>query len=235
MNRTVIALAAVLALSVLPGCGSDGDRAPARAGKGTELVGTFRLEPGRCTAKGAAGSYFRMINRGGTVADGPFFGNPDSPCKDKSFNVQVPGSDGGLVTGSYQPNPKVPFDKGGNAVARRIAQPGSFTAIKFGISTEKVDPGTKKRNPEPAIFVEDGKLTGQITAWTASWNNLYFNQGSPKPGGGTPGLTVPVSGTYDAATGRFVLTWVSGVVGGPFDKFAGAWHLEGTFEPANRG
>lgn len=39
------------------------------------------------------------------------------------------------------------------------------------------------------------------------------------------------SGTYDAASKRFVLTWKSLIVGGPFDSFIGSWHLEGTFEP----
>jgi hypothetical protein len=41
-----------------------------------------------------------------------------------------------------------------------------------------------------------------------------------------------VSGTYDAATGHFVLQWKSLIVGGPFDRFTGSWHLEGTFVPA---
>ena len=66
---------------------------------------------------------------------------------------------------------------------------------------------------------------------SASWNNEYFNQGSPKPNGTRPGLTTPVSGSYDAATNAFVLTWSSQVVGGPFNGFTGYWHLVGTFVP----
>jgi cell division septation protein DedD len=47
-----------------------------------------------------------------------------------------------------------------------------------------------------------------------------------------PDNTAAASGTYDAATGRYTLTWTSTIVGGPFDKFAGQWHLEGTFRAA---
>jgi hypothetical protein len=84
----------------------------------------------------------------------------------------------------------------------------------------------------PEIFDNKGTLSGQVTAWSAAWNNLYFNQGSPKPGGGSPGLTAPVSGTYDSATHAYVLTWASQVVGGPFNGFTGYWHLQGTFVPS---
>lgn len=231
-RRTGALGAAALLLLALTACGSDSGDGPAPADQGTELIGTFKLDPGRCVGDGAEGTYFQMINRGGTAADGPFFGNPDSPCSDKSLNPQTPGADGGLVTGGFQPGPDPAFDPDGGALASRIVKTGSFTAIPFGISTEKTDPVTKKKNPAPQIFVQDGKLTGQITAWTAAWNKLYFNQGSPKPDGSSPGMTVPVTGTYDAATGRFELSWVSQVVGGPFDQFAGAWHLTGTFVPA---
>ncbi len=71
-----------------------------------------------------------------------------------------------------------------------------------------------------------------MAAVVASWNNEFFNQGSPKPDGSAPGLTAPVHGTYDADTGEFVLEWSSQIVGGPFNDFTGIWHLEGTFKPA---
>jgi len=234
LRRGAAVLAAALLAVAASSCGEDDSATTSgdSAGDRTELVGTFRLDPGACTAAGAEGSYFQMINRGGTAAEGPYFGNPDSPCADKSLNPQEPGGDGGLVTGTFQPGPKPAFDATGDAQASSIVKTGSFTAIQFGISTEKKDPATGGKNPAPQIFVEDGKLSGQITAWTAAWNNLYFNQGSPKPDGSSPGMTTPVSGTYDERTRKFELTWVSQVVGGPFDQFAGAWHLTGTFEPA---
>lgn len=221
----ILAPLAVLLATVITGCGSsDGGAAAGKA-----LVGTFELTPGHCTASAAEGTYFRMIDPGGTIEHGKYFGNPDSTCADKSFTVQAPGTDGGLVTGTFQPGPKAAFDKTGNALASAIVRPGSFTAIKFGISTQQKDPQTGKKVDAPRILVKDGRLSGQITSWSAAWNNLYFNQGSPKPDGSSPGLTSPVSGTYDEQTGKFVLTWASQVVGGPFNGFTGYWHLEGTF------
>ncbi|MFL6156440.1 MAG: hypothetical protein ACJ72D_10125 [Marmoricola sp.] len=227
----VLAVLLVAVLVVLAGCGSDSGSSSSTGG-GKELVGTFRLTAGRCTGTAVTGTYFRMINPGGTIKDGKFFGNPDSRCPDKSFTVQAPGTDGGLVTGTFQPGTGKAFDATGNARASQIVEPGSFTAIEFGISTQKVDPQSRKKVAAPRITVRNGRLSGQITAWSAAWNNLYFNQGSPKPDGSRPGLTSPVSGTYDAKTGAFVLTWASQVVGGPFNGFTGYWHLAGTFTPS---
>ena len=51
----------------------------------------------------------------------------------------------------------------------------------------------------------------------------------PKPGGAKPGLTAAVTGTYNAKTHAFLLSWTSQVVGGPFNGFTGEWHLTGTF------
>jgi len=107
-----------------------------------------------------------------------------------------------------------------------------FTAIDFSIATDKVDPQTSLAVPPPAISVKNGKLSGQVEAWSASWNKLYFNQGSPKPDGSRPGLTRSLSGTYNSKTRAFVITWASQVVGGPFNGFTGSWHLAGTFSPA---
>ena len=38
---------------------------------------------------------------------------------------------------------------------------------------------------------------------------------------------------YDAATGAFVISWTSQIVGGPFNGFSGYWHLQGHFTPAS--
>jgi hypothetical protein len=227
MGVVRLSAACLLAAVVLAACSSSGSKGS--GGAGTALVGTFALTAGKCTAGTPTGTYFRMIQPGGTIAKGKFFSNPDSSCKDKSYSVQLAGSDGGLITGSFQPSPAKAFDKHGDALASRITKPGSFTAIDFGISTNSTDPQTKKEVQAPHIVAANGKLSGQISAWSASWNNLYFNQGSPKPDGSRPGLTTPVSGTYDATTHAFVLTWASQIVGGPFNGFSGYWHLQGRF------
>jgi hypothetical protein len=52
-------------------------------------------------------------------------------------------------------------------------------------------------------------------------------------GGGTPGSTTALSGTYDPTTGQFTMSWKSLIVGGPFNTFTGVWHLTGTFVPTS--
>jgi hypothetical protein len=206
--------------------------APAAAASGTALVGTFKLAPGTCAGYSVTGTYFRMIFPNGSIKGGKFFENPDSLCSNKTYTLAIPGTDGGLVTGHFQPNPSPAFNAQGGALASRIVQPQGFTAIDFSIATNAKDPQTGKSVPAPHIVNSHGKLSGQIEAWSAAWNKLYFNQGSPKPGGSHPGLTEPLSGTYNAATHAFTLIWTSQVVGGPFNGFTGYWHLSGTFVPA---
>jgi hypothetical protein len=196
------------------------------------LDGTFKLQAGACFGDAVTGTYFRMIFPNGSVSKGKFFDNPDSTCPNKTFTLAVPGQQGGLITGKYQPNPTPSFNAQGGSLADSIVQPQSFTAIDFSIATNKKDPQTGLTVPPPAISDDHGKLSGQVEAWSAAWNKLYFNQGSPKPTGKRPGLTEPLSGTYNAKTRAFVITWASQVVGGPFNGFTGYWHLAGTFEAA---
>jgi hypothetical protein len=230
--RVALSLAAVAIAAAA--CGGSSSGGSSADGSGKQLVGTFQLTPGKCNGTGTpTGTYFRMIEANGTLAKGPYFKNPDSACQDQSYSIELPGTDGGLVTGGFQPSPAQAFDAHGNALADRITQPGTFTAIKFAIETDQIDPQSKKRVPAPSIVDNNGKLSGQLEAWSASWNNQYFNQGSPKPDGSMPGITSPVTGTYDAATGAFVLTWTSSIVGGPFNGFSGYWHLQGHFTPAS--
>jgi len=204
--------------------------APAGAASTRTLHGTFKITAGSCATSSVTGSWFRMVYPGGSVANGKFFDNPDSECTtDKSYTLIVPGTQGGLVTGTYQPVPSPAFNSQGGALANGIIQPQSFTGIDFSISTNKVDPQSDQKVPAPSIKQSGGNLTGQVTAISAAWNKLYFNQGSPKPGGSTPGLTEKLSGTYYAKTGAYTLTWASAIVGGPFNGFTGVWHLEGTF------
>jgi len=225
IRRTFVlaALVAVVPLSVLA--------MPAGAARSQPMRGTFKVTAGSCTASAVTGSYFRMIYPGGTVAVGKFFTNPDSTCSDKTYTVVRPGTQGGLVTGSYQPDPTPAFNAQGGALASDIIEPQSFTGIDFSIATNEVDPQSQQNVAPPAVERSGGKLTGEITAWSAAWNKLYFNQGSPKPGGSLPGLTAKLTGIYNPKTRAYVLTWTSQVVGGPFNGFTGEWHLSGTFVP----
>ena len=190
-----------------------------------DLAGVFKLTAGACAGAAVSGSYFRMVQAGGTAA-GPFIPNPDSPCAaDTTYSLLAPGTDGGLANGRSQPAPDPAFDASGNATAAAIAQPVKFFGMAFGLATDKAtDP--------PALTAAAGKLSGQVKAWTAYYAGAPFNQGSPKPDGTKPGLTTDVTGTIDSATGAFVIEWSSLIVGGSFDSFTGIWHLEGVFQPA---
>lgn len=202
--------------------GAAGASPSASAAAGKPLVGTFKLAPGRFAGGKASGTYFRMIFPGGGRK---YFKNPDSAAKDKTYTLLRPGTSGGLVTGRYQPSPSPAFDAKGNSRASAIVRPTKFAAIKFGLATGPKDPQSGNKTPVPVIRLSGRRLTGFLQAFTATWNQQYFNQGSPKPGSSTPAAT----GTYNPRTGGFVLQWTSLIKGGAFNGFTGYWHLQGTF------
>lgn len=242
-------VAAGLALMVFLGaCGSESDGAPSTdvAPPSTEsvettevpaeetlegpLVGTFVIDAAVCSEAGTvSGSFFRMVQGGGTVADGPFVPNADSTCADQTYSPLAPGSVG-LVTGEFQPQPENPFDEAGNGLADAIVAPTKFFGANFAVSSNEIDPASGTAVTAPAITLNaDGTLSGDLRAISVAWNGQQFNQGSPKPDDSRPGLTTDLTGTYDPETGRFVIEWVSQIVGGPFDGFSGVWRLEGVF------
>jgi hypothetical protein len=204
--------------------------APVRAAAGEALTGTFRVTAGSCTGGTVRGSYFRMIQPGGTSEAGPFVENADSPCSDRTYTPLAPGADGGLVSGSHQPQPAAPFDGAGNGTARRIVAPARFFGVNFAVATNPTDPQTGSRTPAPVLRREGRTLSGDLRAIGVAWNRQHFNQGAPKPDGSMPGSTRLPSGTIDASSKAYRLGWASTIVGGPFNNFTGAWHFEGTFD-----
>lgn len=232
----VVALAALALLA--PACSDDDDSSSdtttaatddtggtettAPAGLEGALVGTFGIDPAEC-ADGAAtaGSYFRMLQPEGDLEAGPFIENADSACGDKTYSALAAGTAGGLVTGEYQAPPDPAFDDTGNALADAIFEPVSFFAVAFGGAT---DPNEVM----PAIEATGGELSGDLSAFTAYYGGLEFNQGAPKPDGSGDAPT----GTIDPETGAYTLEWTSLISGGSFDGFTGVWHLEGTFTAA---
>jgi hypothetical protein len=225
MNRLVSTLVAALVL----GAGLTAPSAALAAGK--PLTGTFAFTPGKYKHGKGSGTYFRMIYPKGSVRKGPFFANSNSKAKNKTFTLLKPGIDGGLRTGAFQEPPTPAFASNGFALANRIIQPTLFAGIKFSLSTAPTDAQSGKTVGAPVIKVNGRKLTGDLRGFTASWNSIWFNQGSPKPGGNRPGLTRSVRGTYNPKTRRYTITWVSQIVGGPFNDFSGYWHLQGKFKP----
>lgn len=232
-KRRLVAVGLVALVLGTAGCGGDKEPAAASDGDASALVGLFAVNAGACDASGSSGSWFRMVQPGGTIEAGPFVTNGDSSCGDKTITPLTPGTDGGLKTGDFQSQPEPPFDPDGNSVSGRIVVPQKWFAVSFGLATNANDPQTATSAEPPRITRNGDKLGGQLEALAASWNGQHFNQGAPKPGGDRPGLTAGPTGTYDEATGRYTLEWSSQIVGGPFSNFTGIWHLEGTFQPTN--
>lgn len=232
-KQRILGVGVAVLLVATAGCGGEDSPSAASDGAGSELVGLFAVDAGSCDASGSDGSWFRMVQPQGTIEAGPFVTNGDSACADKTVTPLTPGTDGGLRTGDFQPQPEPAFDPDGNSVSGRIVVPQKWFAVSFGLATNSNDPQTSTAAEPPRITRDGDKLEGQLEALAASWNGQHFNQGSPKPGGERPGLTSGPTGTFDEATGRYTLEWSSQIVGGPFSNFTGIWHLEGTFQPAS--
>jgi len=220
-RRTALALACAALLAAGCGGGDDG----AKASAGTPLVGTFAVAAGTCAASGPSGSWFRMVTPTGTVGKGPYVDNADSRCADKSVTLLAPGTDGGLRTGGFQPQPAKPFGPKGQSLSGRIVAPVQFFAVGFGVATNAEDPQTSVTVTAPSVTRDGDRLTADLRSWAVGWNGQHFNQGAPKPDGKGPEAT----GRYDEASGAYTLEWTSKIAGGPFNGFTGVWHLTGTF------
>jgi hypothetical protein len=224
LNRTIALAGTAAAAMILALAGA------ASSQSGTPLTGTLKLTAGKAVRlhgrKQYTGTYFRMLLPG---RSDQYFKNPDSRAKDQTYTLLRPGSDGGLELGKYQPAPSPAFSASGFALAHRITQPETFASIKFSISTAHIDAQSSATDAVPSLVVRGNKITGNLSAWTAEWNKIYFNQGAPKPNAAAPypGGTRPVTGTYNAKTKAFTITWYSLIVGGPFSGFTGFWHLQG--------
>lgn len=202
--------------------------APGAQAAPAALDGLFALTPGVCANGVVTGSFFRMILPTGD-ASGPYLQNSDSRCSDQTVTPLSAGTDGGLVSGSYQPQPAAAFDGAGNARSGRVTTPVRFYGVDFATATNPTDPQTGAGTGLPRLFSDGGRLSGDLSSLGVTWNNQVFNQGSPKPGGGLPGKTSPISGSIDQA-GNFVIEWTSQIVGGPFNNFTGLWHLAGHYQ-----
>jgi len=253
IRPAAIVAAVALAVGLATGCSSD-----STVGDG-DLVGVFRFTAGAEKDGKVTGTWFRMLQPGGTVDKGPYMENRNSPADGGRATVLAPGGSGGLRTGGYQSEPSPSFGANGDSFADSIIEPTKFFGVRFGVSTNQTDPQTKTQLPPPTVTLHDGKLVADLSSWAASWNGQEFNQGAPKPVSSTaaaaPGAAkagrawdwvsnkwfdVPPNAAVkgEKATGtlgkdnHFVLTWTSLIVGGPFNGFTGIWHLEGVFEPS---
>jgi len=227
--RTHIVLAAIAVMALVGASTATADVGAKK--KRSTLVGVFQIDAAECAE--VSGSYFRMVAAGGTAEAGPFLPNGDSTCVDQSYTALAAGTDGGLRTDDYQPQPDPPFDDAGNGLADAIAEPVTFFALEFEVSTNETDPQSGDAVPTPKIVAsKKGTLSGQVTAVSVAYGGQEFNQGAPKPDGSVTGGTSRLTGTYDKKSGAYTLEWTSQIAGGSFDGFTGVWHLEGTFEKA---
>lgn len=255
-RRLAVALGAVLLAAPLAAC-SGGDDASSASDQ--QLVGLFRLDAGKVSGGKVTGTWFKMVQIGGTPAKGPYMVNGDSKADGGQTTLLAPGTSGGFRSAGYQSQPRPAFAASGDSRAAAITRPTGFFGVRFSISTNAVDPQTRTSVAPPTVRLVDGRLQADLSSWAASWNNQDFNQGAPKPVSSTdakaPGQAKaekvwdwvsgtyleasapadvtgePATGTYDPKTKRFTLEWTSRISGGPFNNFTGLWHLEGTFEP----
>jgi hypothetical protein len=233
MKHRSLAVAAVAALAIFGGAASTA-AAPSAAlpSASSAVTGTLDLTGGGCSHGSVSGSYIQMVLPSGSVS-GPYMSNSDSSCSNQAYTLLTAGTEGGLRFGSYQPLPSPAFDSAGNARADELTEPAQYEGTGFATSTNPVDPQTHTKAPAPSLTIHGDKVTADLSSFSVSWNNQYFNQGAPKPDGSDPGITHTATGSYDASTGAMTLSWASQVVGGPFDKFTGSWHLAGRFVPAS--
>ncbi|MHB1712356.1 MAG: hypothetical protein ACYCV7_13305 [Acidimicrobiales bacterium] len=230
--RKILLFIPVLAVS-LAACSGSSSHASASVGNGKpngthSLVGTFKITAGTCSSATAtpSGSYLQMEGNGGAVVKNSFGG-----CANANYTPLKPGTKGGLVTGSYEPNPTPAFS-GAKALADQIIQPASFFGSAFALSSQAVDPQTSTHVPPPSVTSDNGQLSGNLAALDVAYNSAYFNQGAPKPDGTYPGTTKALSGTISCG-GTFSMQWQSLIVGGAFNNYTGIWHLSGIFVPAS--
>ncbi len=173
------------------------------------------------------GSYFSMAG-----------GNPYSP---NTVSIDSIGYSGLLLNTNqnFRLDPDEPHPEGhpdapngaGSGYSALTEEAGVMAPFSFfGIQTHLGTNALSYQSGEykPVVSVEHdgfGNLTAELSAIEVFWNGSVFEQG-PRPSNTGPfGLA---TGTYDSATGHYVLDWVSQIKGGPFSGVPGTWRMEGT-------
>jgi hypothetical protein len=199
----------------------------------TDLVGTFHLAPGRCSSAGAppTGSYFVV----GNAADGKPVPTAQGACADKMFVPLSPGTDGGLVTGTFQPDPAPTFSSNGSSLAALIIVPVNFQGQKVGMATSGYDdqnaPSAPPIFPVPTATVVGSHLYVDLRSLHFSYGGLPGSTCATSYGQGCWDLgSKSAAGTYDRSTRQFTLDWF---VGEAFSEAGDSIevHFAGTFVP----
>jgi hypothetical protein len=226
---------AAAALVVLAGlaaaCGGN-----AKAVGPSRLIGRFELTAGHCTTADArpTGSYLVVVS----AAQNHAVPNRRGGCADPAYTPLNPGTDGGLITGRFQPGPNPAFDGRRNSRARRIIAPTWFGPYRFGFATTSRDqqdaPSGAPTYPAPIALDTAGGLQVDLRSLVVTYAGKPHSSCRTSYGFGCWDLgSKSASGSYDAATHHFVLDWFAGESFTPKGDSIEV-HLEGSFVPAAR-
>lgn len=199
------------------------------------ILERVEVRPGVFINKYISGSYFAL---GG-----------NTPTANSA--MLQPGSDPGIILGSFQgftPNPDEPHPAGhpdapfgagtgysAMTTSSNVFKPFNFFSSATFIGLNEVSYQSGETKPAPSAEVDLTSCVGtvcdmfvEMSVFEVYWNGAVFEQG-PRPSNSGP--FVLGQGTYDTATRRYSVTWVSQIKGGPFSNVPGWWHLEGEVLP----
>jgi hypothetical protein len=210
VRRAVLAAAMLSVAMVMANCGGGSSSA---SGPTRVLSGTFELQAGHCSASHGAptGSFLVIVDSAGskTVA------NPDGGCANKYYTVLLPGTEKGIESGQFQPNPTPTFDAHNNSLADDVIKPVSFRGYNLGIATNPQDVQDAPSGPAafspPRATVRGTKLVIDLRSLNITYGGPANSTCASSSGYGCWNLgSKEASGTYDSATHQFVVQWFVG-------------------------
>jgi hypothetical protein len=228
MKRVIAIAVAVAALGTAAGCGGS-----AKAAAPTHLNGLFRIAPGRCAGGHGkpSGSYLIVISAARSRA----VRNPRNRCANHVYTLLRPGTEGGLTTGRFQPEPSPAFDARRNSTATHLIAPVAFGPYLLGFATNSRDeqdaPSGAPAYPAPSAIDENGTLDLDLRSLVMTYAGNANATCRQSYGVGCWNLgSRSAQGTYDAATHHFIIDWLTGEAFVPTGDSI-AVHLEGTLVP----
>jgi hypothetical protein len=222
----------VAALGAPAGCGG-----AAKAAAPQHLDGVFRIAPGACASghRKPSGSYLIVVSAARSRA----VRNPRSTCGDHDYTLLRPGTEGGLTTGRFQPEPSPAFDAHRDSTATHLIAPVAFGPYRLGFATNRRDeqdaPNGAPAYPAPSAIVSEGTLDVDLRSLVMTYAGNAEATCRQSYGVGCWNLgSRSAQGTYDASTRRFTIDWLTGESFVPTGDSIEV-HLEGTFDPEATG
>jgi hypothetical protein len=195
------------------------------------MIGTFSIVPGTCDGNPPTGSWV-SLSLNGDISNKA---NPSS-CDGGDYTLMTSGTQGGLKTGVFQPNPTPTFDANGNSLANAIVQPVSFLGSAFGIATmaqnEQDNPNGPAVFPVPTVILNSNDtLSANVSSVVVTYNGNPNSTCASGDGDGCFAVgSTDATGTYNPTTHAYTLAWQSTIHGNtPFTGAVASFHLAGTF------